>query len=86
MQYLLRISIFAILVVLGESATVQTEFQPIPEDLKSLYHFDLPHLFFPDEAAINAEESKYNATLGRLTDLRGKATSSAIKSCRDSCK
>ncbi|MCI0444467.1 M3 family metallopeptidase [bacterium] len=77
MQCLLRISIFAILVVLGESAAVQTEFQPIPEDLKSRYHFDLRHLFFPDEAAVKAEESKYNATVGRLTDLKGKATSSA---------
>jgi oligoendopeptidase F len=77
MQYLLRISIFAILVVLGESATVQTEFQAIPEELKSRYHFDLPHLFFQDEAAVKAEESKYNSTLGRLTDLKGKATSSA---------
>jgi oligoendopeptidase F len=77
MQYMLRISIFAILVVSAETATVQTEFQPIPEDLKSRYHFDLPQLFFPDEAAVKAEESKYNVTLGRLIDLKGKAASSA---------
>jgi oligoendopeptidase F len=77
MQYLLRISIFAIFVVTVHSASIQGDFQPIPEDLKSRYHFDLPHLFFADEAAVKTEESKYNATLTSLTELKGKATSNA---------
>jgi oligoendopeptidase F len=77
MQYLLRISIFAILVVSVHSADVQKDFQPIPEDLKARYHFDLAHLFFADEAALKAEESKYNRTLDRLVELKGKSTSNA---------
>lgn len=77
MQYLLRISIFAIFVVIVQSGSAQNDFQPIAEDLKSKYHFDLPHLFFADEAAIKAEESKYHGELNNLMKLKGKASSSA---------
>jgi oligoendopeptidase F len=77
MQYLLRISIFAIFVVTAQSANIQPEFQPIPEELKPRYRFDLQHLFFADEAAVKTEESKYNAALTSLNELKGKATSSA---------
>lgn len=77
MQYLLRISIFAILVVAGHTAMLQNDFQPIPDDLKSKYHFDLPHLFFADEAAVKAEESKYNTSLNSLIELKGKTASTS---------
>jgi len=73
MQCLLRISIFAIFVVTVQSATLQKDFQPISEDLKLRYHFNLPHLFFADEAAVKAEESKYNAALNNLVEMKGKA-------------
>lgn len=73
MQYLLRLSIFAIFVVNAPSANTQTDFQEIPDNLKSKYHFDLPHLFFADEAAVKAEESKYNAAMNNLVEMKGKA-------------
>lgn len=77
MQYLLRISIFAIFVVIVRSETIESPFQPIPENLKSQYHFNLSHLFFADEASEKAEDSKYHGTLNSLAELKGKATSSA---------
>lgn len=77
MQYLLRISIFAIFVVNAPSANTQTDFQAIPDNLKSKYHFDLPRLFFADEAAVKAEESKYNDALNNLVELKGKAGSTS---------
>lgn len=72
MQYLLRLSIFAIFVVNAPSANTQTDFQAIPDNLKSKYHFDLPHLFFADEAAVKAEESNYNAAMNNLVEMKGK--------------
>lgn len=77
MQYLLRISIFAIFVVAVYGDNLQKDFQPIPEDLKSRYHFDLAHLFFADEAAAKADASRYNGTLSSLAELKGKSTSNA---------
>jgi hypothetical protein len=69
MQYLLRISIFAIFVVAVYGDNLQKDFQPIPEDLKSRYHFDLAQLFFANEAAVKAEASRYNGTLSSLAEL-----------------
>jgi hypothetical protein len=48
MQYLLHISIFAIFVVVVDSASVQTDFQSVFEDLKSQYHFDLIRKFLQE--------------------------------------
>jgi oligoendopeptidase F len=76
MQYLLHISIFAIFVVTVQGANLEKDFQPIPEDLKSKYHFNLQQLFFADDAAVKTKESEYNEKLTSLTELKGKATSS----------
>lgn len=64
-------------VVAAVGVALAADFQPIPEDQKGLYKFNLEKNFYPDEAAFDADIGVLTSQIGEIESLKGRIGQSA---------